>query len=76
MGFFEAVIRALLYICGFALLFFLVVWVLGVVGIALPLMVERILLVMFTLVAILILARLFYPWMSSVRWFPPRNPPL
>ena len=75
MSFFEAVIRALLYICGFALLFFLVVWVLGAIGFALPMMVERILIVMFVLVAILILARLFYPWISGVNLFPPRNPP-
>ncbi len=75
MGFFEAVIRALLYICGLALLFFLCVWVLGVIGLTLPLMVERIILVMFVLVAILILARLFYPWVSSAKLFPPRDPP-
>ncbi len=31
--------------------------------------------VMFVLVAILVLARLFYPWASSANWFPPRNPP-
>jgi hypothetical protein len=75
MGFFEAVIRALLYICGLMLLFFLVVWALGAIGLALPIMVERIILVMFVLVAILVLARLFYPWVSTARLFPPRNPP-
>ena len=75
MGFFEAVIRALLYLCGLALLFFLVLWVLGAIGLALPFMVERIITVMFVLVAILVLARLFYPWMSGVRLFPPRPPP-
>ncbi len=75
MSFFEAVIRALLYICGLALLFFLCVWVLGVIGLTLPVMVERIILVMFVLVAILILGRLFYPWISSATLFPPRNPP-
>ncbi len=36
MGFFEAVIRALLYICGLMLLFFLVVWALGAIGLSLP----------------------------------------
>ena len=75
MGFFEAVIRALFFILGAALLFYLVIWVLGVAGIALPFMVERILLAMFALAVILVLVQLFYPWMSSVRLFPPRNPP-
>jgi hypothetical protein len=75
MGFFEAMIRALLYLCGLALAFYLVLWVLGAIGLPLPFMVERILGVMFVLIAILILARLFYPWMSKVRLFPPRPPP-
>jgi hypothetical protein len=75
MGLFEAVIRALLYICVLMLVFFLSVWCLGAIGLTLPLMVERIILVMFILVAVLILARLFYPWFSSAPWFPPRNPP-
>lgn len=75
MSFFEAVIRALLYICGAALLFYLVVWALGAIGFALPVMVERILVVMFVLVVILVLGRLFYPWVSSVKLFPPREPP-
>lgn len=75
MGLFEAVIRALLYICALMLLFFLAVWALGAIGLALPLMVERIILVMFILVAVLILARLFYPFIAGANWFPPRNPP-
>jgi len=75
MSFFEAVIRALLYICAAALVFFLVVWVLQSIGFALPLMVERILIVMFVLVIILVLARLFYPWMEGIKLFPSRKPP-
>ncbi len=74
MGFFEAVIRALLYICALMLVFFLVVWVLGTIGLALPLMVERVLMAMLVLLAIFVLARLFYPWMASANWFPPRRP--
>jgi cytochrome c biogenesis protein CcdA len=72
MSFFEAVIRALLMICGFALVFYLVVWVLAVIGLALPVMVEKILVVILVLVAILILARLFYPWISASNWWGPR----
>ena len=70
-----AVIRALLYLCGLALLFYLCVWVLGQLGIALPLMVVRILGVMFVLVAILILYRLFAPLLGNVNWWGPGPPP-
>lgn len=73
MPFIETVIRALLYICGLALVFFLVIWVLGSIGLALPFMVERILLIMFVLIAILVLVRLFYPMLSGFRLFPPKE---
>jgi len=65
MGLFERVIRALLYLCVVAICFFLCVWVLGQLGIALPYMVITILKVMFVLIAILILVRLFYPILSG-----------
>lgn len=74
MGIIEAVIRALLYLCCIALAFFLCVWVLGVLGVALPAMVLTILKVMFILVAILVLLRLFWPVLGSYNWFPPRGP--
>ncbi len=74
MGIIEAVIRALLYLCCIALAFFLCVWVLGVLGVALPVMVITILKVMFVLVAILVLVRLFWPVLGSYNWFPPRGP--
>jgi hypothetical protein len=61
MNIFERVIRALLYLCALALCFFLILWVLGAIGIALPAMVITILKVMFVLIAILVLVRLFYP---------------
>jgi hypothetical protein len=73
MGLFEAVIRALLYLCVIALLFFLCVWVLGQLGVALPYMVLNILKVMFVLIAILILVRLFWPFASGYNWFGPRG---
>ena len=74
MGIIEATIRALLYLCFIALCFFLCVWVLGELGIALPYMVITILKVMFVLIAILILVRLFWPVLASQNWFP-QNPP-
>jgi hypothetical protein len=73
MGIIEAVIRALLYLCAIALAFFLIIWVLGQLGVVLPAMVITILKVMFVLVAILILVRLFWPIVSGANWFPPRQ---
>jgi hypothetical protein len=72
MGLFEAIIRALIYLCVVALVFFLCVWVLGQLGFALPYMVINILKVIFVLVAILILVRLFWPYVSGSNLFPPR----
>ena len=70
MGFFEALIRALIYLCFIALAFFLCLWVLGSLGVALPAMVIVILKVIFVLVAILVLVRLFMPFVSGFKWFP------
>jgi hypothetical protein len=72
MGFFEALIRALIYLCCIALCFFLCVWVLGELGIALPAMVIVILKVIFVLIAILILVRLFAPFVTGFNFFPPK----
>jgi hypothetical protein len=72
MGFFEAVIRALLVICGFVLVFYVVVWAMAAIGLAIPVMIEKVLMVMMVLVAILILARLFYPWVSAGNWWGPK----
>jgi hypothetical protein len=72
---FERVIYALLYICALALAFWLCVWVLGELGFALPTMVFRILVVMFVLIAILILWRLFSGSFPNFNFFPPRTPP-
>lgn len=73
MGFFEALIRALIYLCLVALAFFLCIWVLGQLGLALPLMVITILKIIFVLVAILILVRLFWPYVEGATWFPPKQ---
>jgi hypothetical protein len=55
----ERVIYALIYICGIALCYFLIIWVLGAIGFHLPGTVMNILMVVLVLVAILILWRLF-----------------
>lgn len=64
----ERVIYALIYLCGIALCFYLIIWVLGAIGIHLPPMVVNILVVVLVLVAILILWRLFAG--SGIRWWP------
>ncbi len=62
----EAIIRALLYICAIVLCYFLIVWVLEAIGIAIPVMVLHVIMVMLVLVCILILYRLFSPWFGSL----------
>lgn len=64
----ERVIYALIYICGIALCYFLIIWVLGAIGLVLPHMVLNILLVVLVLVAILILWRLFAG--AGIPWWP------
>jgi hypothetical protein len=73
----EAVIRALIYICVIVLLFFLIVWVLATIGVHVPPMVLTILQVILALICVLILWRLFAPWVSGVSlWGPgPRDRP-
>lgn len=61
----EAIIRALLYICAIVLCYFLIIWVLATIGIAIPAMVAKIILVMLVLVCILVLYRLFAPWFGK-----------
>lgn len=75
MSIFEAIVRALIYLCLIALGFYLILWVLMMLGIALPAMVVTIIKVIFVLVAILVLVRLLWPPLSEVTWFPPRRPP-
>lgn len=72
---FGQLIRALIYLCVVALCFFLVVWVLGSLGIVLPMMVIVILKVIFILVAILILYQLFAPYFAGFDWWGRRPPP-
>ena len=65
----ERVIYALIYICGIALCYFLIVWVLGAIGIHIPAMVLNIIMIVLVLVAILVLWRLFA---GSVPFWPRR----
>ena len=63
----ERVIYALLYLCGIAICYYLIIWVLGAIGIHIPAMILNIILVMLVLVAILVLVRLFA---GSIPWWP------
>ena len=68
----ERVIYALLYLCVIAICYYLVIWVLGVLGIHIPGVILNILMVMFVLVAILVLVRLF--WGANFPWWPSGTP--
>ena len=54
----EAVIMLLIYVCILALVLFLVVWVLGQIGVSLPPQVIKILWVIVALVVLLLFVRL------------------
>lgn len=76
----EAIIRALIFLCLMALGYFLIIWVLAAIGIAIPAMVAKILLVILVLIALLVLLRLFAPWVGGFNLWgsgppPPPNPP-
>lgn len=64
----EAVIRFLITICLIALCVFLVIWVLGAIGIVLPPMVVKIIWIIAALVAVLFLVRLLRPYWGN--YFP------
>jgi hypothetical protein len=68
----ERVIYGLLYICGIVLCYFLIIWVLGAIGLRLPEMVLNILMIMLALVAILVIVRLFYG--SGIKLWPSGPP--
>ena len=54
----EAIISLLIYVCLLALVIYVVIWVLGQIGIALPPQVVKILWVIVALVVLLMLVRL------------------
>jgi hypothetical protein len=73
---FERIIRALIYLCFLAAAFWLIVWVVSGLGIAIPSMVVHILGIVLVLVAILVLYRLFWPAIGNYNWWgtPPPGP--
>lgn len=54
----ESVIMLLIYVCILALVVYLVIWVLGQIGVSLPPQVIKILWVIVALIVILLLARI------------------
>jgi hypothetical protein len=71
---FGQVIRALIYICFLAIAYYLVLWVLGVLGIHIPPVILTIIGVILVLFAILILYQLFAPYWGGVNWWGRRGP--
>lgn len=69
MGMIERVIRALIYLCVIAICYYLILWVLAALGIHIPAQILTIMMVIFALIAILVLIRLFYPFFSSQNWW-------
>jgi putative effector of murein hydrolase LrgA (UPF0299 family) len=72
MNFIEALFRALITIVLIALCFFLCEWVFAAIGLSLPAMVIVCLKILLILIGLLILIRLFWPWLSNFKMFPDR----
>lgn len=64
----EAILKALIVLCVVVMLFFLVLWVMGEIGIVVPAMVISIAKVILVLVCILVLYRMLKP--VSNGWLP------
>jgi hypothetical protein len=62
----EAVITLLIYICVLALVVYLVIWVLEIVGIALPPKVIQIIWVIVALIALLMIVRVLLPHIGKL----------
>lgn len=54
----EAVLTLLIYICILALVVYVVLWVLGTIGVPLPAQIVKIIWVIFALIVLLLLARM------------------
>ena len=72
---FERICYALLYLCVIFLGYYLIMWVLAELGIHIPEMVLRVLMVMLVIVAILVLYRIFSPVFGGLRLWPRDNLP-
>ncbi len=57
----ESVIMMLIYLCLFAIAVYLVIWVLGELGISIPPQIMKILWVIVILVVVLMIVRMFLP---------------
>jgi hypothetical protein len=75
MGLFEAIIRALIAIGLAVLIFFIVLWALAGFGIVIPPNIVHVIQIIGGLIVILILARLFYPWLQGSWFGGPRDGP-
>jgi hypothetical protein len=72
---FERVCFALFYLCGIFLGYYLVMWVLGELGIRIPEMVLRVIWAMLVIVAVLMLYRLFKGAFGNLRLWPKDTTP-
>lgn len=63
---FESVIVLLIYLCILAILFYIVVWVLGTLGIVIPPRIVQILIVIAILIVILMVSRVIIPQIGSM----------
>ncbi len=70
---FERICYALLYLCGIVLGYYLILWVLRELGIPIPEMVLKVVMIMLVIVAILVLFRLFRGALGNLRLWP-RDP--
>jgi len=68
---FAAVIHLLIYLCLIAIVVFLVQWVLGQLGIAIPQRVMQILWVIVVLIAILLIYQAVAPYLGSMKFLAP-----
>ena len=62
----ESVIVLLIYLCVLAIVFYIILWVLGEIGIVIPPQILKLLWVILVLVAILMIARALLPHAGSL----------
>lgn len=72
---FGAFVRTLIAILLLALAYYLLVWVLSVIGLGLPHAVMVIIAALFVLVGILIIYRFWAPYIGGVNWWGGPGPP-
>lgn len=65
----ESVIMMLIYICILALVIYLVIWVLGSIGVPIPDMVMKIIWIIFALICLLMVLRIVLPGLGGGKLF-------